>query len=577
MRTADIRLLVVTAAALAAFAPSAAADIITFTDGSKVEGEIAEEIPPSPCKTCNKTGKIECPDCAGTGRVGGAPCMSCGGTGKKNCDVCDGKGEQPGRVIVLLKGKIRVSFSVRDIAGIERKPVPEEQLLTRDEKYEKLATGLVRGDAKAQFELGRWCFENGLEKQAHRHLTEAVALDAGYARQAAPFLDHLNGRLEAAAKKNLARAVEMLGSGDFASAAAVLEAALAEAPDCAFLKDARLQAEHIRREYPAIAAAWGLSLAEMASAARARALVACPECKGIGRLKCPDCGGTGDSSCPRCRGAGRMVCDNCNGTGRELCPRCMGTGREPKDRPVMGLGTQCTRCGGQKTVDCTACGGKRTVACATCGGTGKIKSGCKRCEGKGSVACPACLGTGFARVTAFRWGPAPDRLRDEVVVAERKGLESMWQGSERGALITVASSEVLFRDALAKQMNAVLGKPYRYVVVCIDNREGARQVRFSSSERTLRLVLDDAMQCDVVPADELAKKLASDEDLAKAAQQLADADVLPGVMQNVIAVLPPETDLKRVKSVFWGRTDPVKLNHRYLQEKEVEELRKTLK
>jgi len=567
----------VAALAILGVLATARADIITFTDNSKLEGKVIERVPPGPCKTCAGTGKVDCLDCGGTGRLKGVPCPVCHATGKIACKDCNGTGRDAGRLVMLLKGGMKVAFSMRDVAHIETKQLDPNALLTREEFYRKRLEELKADDPKQQFELGGWCFENNFHDRAYKHLKRAADLEERYRRQAGPFLESLQGRFDSAAKRELGKAMALLKRSDFVAAAEAVEKIVSERRAAPFVTDAKRQAAHIRKLFPAIAALYGETLPEIASRARRRARTACAVCKGGGKIRCAKCLGSGDGPCPRCEGVGRIVCDNCNGTARQLCPRCLGTGKEPRSSTTMGISTVCSRCRGRKTVECTVCKGKRFSVCDRCGGTGRIKGGCQRCGGTGALSCPACLGTGLTKVTAFRWGPVPNKLKREVVVVRRKGLKSVWQGSSRGAIITVVPSELIFSGALRSQLNAVTGKSHRYLVACIDNREGARLIRFSPSERTVRLVLDDATQADMIPTAELVKKLAGDEDLRKAAAQISEAEILPGVMGNVVAVVGAEVDPARIKNVYWGRTDPLKLEHRFLDGKEAEDLRKGLR
>ncbi len=570
------RLVTLALVAVALASGAARGDIITFTDGSKIEGQVVSEDPPGPCRECAASGKVMCKACRGAGRIRNLVCEECRGSGKVDCDECGGTGKNSGTVVVRIKG-MKVSFSRRDIARIERKAVPEDVLLTREQLYRSRVEKAGKDDAKAQFELGKWCFEKDLRERAYRHFAEAGALDEKYRRMADPFVRQLASRFDAAVKLELGKALDLLRSGELVKGAEAIDAIVKENRRAPLVKDAEAQGKYLDAQAPDIAKTFGRTLVEISATAVQRAATACAICKGQGRIKCTECAGSGDGTCPKCKGQKKTICDNCTATGRELCLRCLGTGKEPKERSVMGITRVCTRCGGRKTIECTACEGKRFVKCPKCAGEAVIKAGCKRCGGKGTSGCPGCLGTGLIKVARFRWGPVPSKLRQQAVIVPRKGVRSIWQGSYRGAIVTVAQSDLLFRGALKSQLNSLVGKSYTYLVVCIDNREGAKQIRFASGERTIRLVLDDATQAEVLPADEIRKKLGPDKDLRKAADLMGDLDVLPGVMSNLIAILPSEVDPGQIKSIYWGRADPWRLTHKFVDEAEVKALRKTVK
>lgn len=127
----------------------------------------------------------------------------------------------------------------------------------------------------------------------------------------------------------------------------------------------------------------------------------CLSCRGTGL--CGKCQGYGEANCPTCRGVGNLLvetpdtCRSCGGKGEKpgiaspiRCYYCGGTGRGVKSKHE-----KCTDCGGKSRIRCGLCqGGKK---CLTCGATGKLLlTNCTVCGGKRTidVFCGKCLGSG---------------------------------------------------------------------------------------------------------------------------------------------------------------------------------------
>lgn len=117
--------------------------------------------------------------------------------------------------------------------------------------------------------------------------------------------------------------------------------------------------------------------------------VACPTCKGKGRLVCPECRGQKGLFCTECHGDGKIACPSCRKTRKVACERCKGHGR------VYNEATQaydlCPTCQGKGGSPCTVCG-DGYVECPKCGGNKKLP--CKHCHEAGDIECSSCAGNG---------------------------------------------------------------------------------------------------------------------------------------------------------------------------------------
>ena len=201
-----------------------------------------------------------------------------------------------------------------------------------------------------------------------------------------------------------------------------------------------------------------------------------------------------------------------------------------------------------------------------------MPGGCKDCTGTGRKGCGACFGTGLRKVTAFRWGPVPARPEKGPIVAKEAASRCVWQGDLRGCIVTVLPSEFLHNGALRLHLNRLLGTDHRYLVVCIDNREGTRQVVFSPQEKTVRFVMANARQVEMLDVTGQLGPLGRDKVYGELAPQFGQMEILPGAMANAIAPIDAAVDLSKVGKVYWGKERPWPLKDYYLTRAQLEAL-----
>jgi DnaJ-class molecular chaperone len=159
--------------------------------------------------------------------------------------------------------------------------------------------------------------------------------------------------------------------------------------------------------------------------------VACPECKGRGRLdflKCRICSGEGrvrpsgavgnsdvTMKCRNCEGFGGFKnagCASCSRSGTAPCPTCLGRPWHDRECSVADCRAgriRCEACGGRGRVDvrCSECEGKGrnrasgatpgadvSVRCRGCEGKGKLAdpAPCSSCDATGRIPCKTCRG-----------------------------------------------------------------------------------------------------------------------------------------------------------------------------------------
>ena len=219
----------------------------------------------------------------------------------------------------------------------------------------------------------------------------------------------------------------------------------------------------------------------------------------------------------------------------------------------------------------------------TCTGTGKAAGACAACAGTGRIGCAECTGTGLRPVTKLAWGPVAEFVRAELP----KGAEgvAVWQGVRRGCIVTAIRANDLFEGALTEHLRVALGGRREFLALCIDNRDGRDQVRFSPGRLGLRLVTEDARQIGAAPpagvealiAKPVPEQSAKRVDMKPALERLLPAAILPGAAADVLGAFPAGTDFARVGSVYRGDNEPLRLERRRLTADELAAVRKSLR
>ncbi len=567
------------------FATNAVADIIVLKDKTRLVGKVVETRLGRKCAVCSGKGKIACPTCRGSGRgPAGLPCTRCRGRRRIRCESCGGRGRGETEYRIRVKGGIILTVRESQIDSIEPTDVPEEELLAPREAYPVRRKKLPKGDATAELALARWAIENGLLVEAVRHATRAADLDESLAKDAAEVRDAANARREVEAGRALGEALDQLRSGALAEGIKKVKAVRKEHADNPLFTDRARESRWLAEHAPEVVREFGGTLEEITSAASRRARILCKTCRGTGTFACKTCGGSGRGLCTSCKGTGKAWCPECNGTGWRLCIRCGGTGKLGSGRTLTGVVGACPDCRGRGVIACTACKNGR-IDCRACAGKGLIPRGCAACGGKGRVACGECMGTGMRKVTRFRWGPVAEyeRAAGAAVVVTTGSAHvrfPVWQGIRRGCIITVMRASDLHDGALTRQLGAMLGGEYEYLVACIDNRDGRDQVEVSLAGSGLRLVTGDAEQVEAVRSAGLPGFLEAGrahDEFRPLFRQMEPTAVLPGVMRNAIGVFPAGTDFRAVESVYWGEADPQQLVRSSVPEEALARIRKTMK
>ncbi len=537
---------------LIAAAP-ALADTVIKKDGTKLQGVIV-------------------------GKTNGGICPVCGGTGKTDewlpCRHCDGKGRIEGVLIMRVSGNT-ISIKESEIAKvIKSDPTPGEYRSPR-EAYKAKCSRLRPGDADGHYELAIWCISRGLWDEAEEHLRITVRTDPSYADGAEKHRKVIDHKRDARAKDEARKALKLAEAGEFEKAAQAIAAARKRHAKSPFMRSPEAQETLIKKEFPAVYELLGSNLSAIVSAGKEKARYACEVCRGKGWSVCPTCRGTGEGVCPKCEGKGWIWCPDCNGTGSRICPRCLGTGQIRQTDPLSwNPAGVCPRCQGKRTITCETCRGKGKLVCPLCRGKGKVPGGCKDCGGTGRKSCAACFGTGLKKVTTFRWGPVPGRVEQGPIVAEEATSRRIWQGNYKGCLVTLLPCEFLHNGVLRLHLNRLLGADYRYLLVCIDNREGARQIVFSPAEKTVRFVMEDARQVEMLDVAGQLAALQQDKVYRELVPQFGQMAILPGAMANAIVPLDPAVDLSKVGKVFWGKERPWLLKDYFLTRAQIEALAK---
>jgi hypothetical protein len=448
-----------------------------------------------------------------------------------------------------------------------------------DVAYRNRLESLQANDADSQFKLGLWCAEKNLEREARRHLEEAVRLNnREYAERSGPYLKKLVQNQEKRAVKALIGALSAYQDNKIEEGAAALNKLLREYADTQIVRRPELQRDLISRHFKKLAASGADSIEKILGAVADRAAAMCEICKGSGAIACPDCGGDGKGACPICAGKGVRRCPVCLGSCRLTCPECYGRGKIKAGTIGYGMRT-CPVCKGVGEVLCDVCKGTARISCKTCGGSGKIPGTCASCRGTGKVRCTVCQGSGIRRVDRLVWGPPPVHRTGVVNVSGAGKRFRVWQGGEEGAVITVVPSELLWRGALAGNLARLAGTSYRLVAVGLDNRKGKRLLRFKPANATVRGVTDDAGQLEILDLANIIKDKVRDRQSKAIFEHCREQECLPGAYVIVLAVFAGETDLAKVTNLFWvqGQMEPVKLGQTWFSTEEVEQLRKSIR
>ena len=533
-------------------AAPARADVVIKKDGTRLRGVIVGEIAGAFCPVCAATGKTD---------QGVA------------CRHCDGRGRIEGLLLIRVSGNT-VAVKKSEIETVIRDPQPAPgQYRPPREVYKKKLAAFRPDDADGHYELAWWCISRELEDEAEEHLRRTVELDPSRASAVEKLRKVMDHKRDARAQPAARRALALAESGRFEKAARAVRRVLAEHAKSPFVRSPEAQETLIRQEFPLVYELLGSNLSDVASAAKEKARSACLACKGRGWSGCPVCRGSAEGGCPKCQGKARVWCLDCNGTGSRICPRCLGTGEVRQSEPLVinPLGV-CPRCRGKRTITCETCRGRGKFACPLCHGKGKVPGSCKECAGSGRKACGACVGTGLRKVANFRWGPVPKRPAKGPIVAEDATGRRVWQGDYRGCVVTVLPSEFLHNGALRLHLNRLLGASCQYLLICMDNREGTRQIVFGPEEKTVRFVMADARQVEMLDVTDKLPALARDKVYRGLVPQFGRMAILPGAMANAVAPIDPAMDLSRVKTVFWGKDRPWPLRDYFLTREQIEAL-----
>jgi DnaJ-class molecular chaperone len=539
--------------ALALLASGAAADVVVLRKGDgaeiQLEGKILEEIPERPCRGCGGTGREICPVCRAASPAASARCLLCKGAGKTDCARCAGTGRLPGQLRLQIAGGAVVTVPLAEVAHVERRPIAPEKLLRPAEYYQFQRKKLADGDAQGRYELGVWCFNNGLAREARVELEEAVRLDPALKEPSRPFLEDLARRDERAASLLALAALALIDRGRRAEGAKALAKMLEEYGHTKLARSAGAQAALLKEHFPRLAAL-GLDFAGLARTDGPGAL-ACPDCGGRGRLACADCKGSGGGACPDCKGSGEEPCPVCAGKGRLTCPRCIGKGIIRQNPAGMGLAITCEHCKGRGELVCDICAGRGKVQCRRCRRTGRIPGTCARCRGAKEIACPTCGGSGFQKVTKLAWGPPPDLGATPVVIEPAGERARVFQGGGGGSLVTVVPARALYGGLLTAAVARAAGEELVLVCVAVDNRKGKKLVRYDARERTLQLVTEEHAQ--VAPVDLAALLAKAGEEARPLAAAAGPLDVLPGAYACGLAAFPKGTAPEAVTAAYLKR------------------------
>ena len=542
---------VLTLSATALLAAVALADVIIIRkkDGAEIqiEGKILEEIPERACLNCGGAGRERCPACENASPAATARCRLCAGRGTVECARCEGTGRLDGQVRLQIAGGAVVTIPRSEVKDIRRQPIAPEKLLRPAEYYALRHKRLTDGDAQGRFELGVWCFNNGLAREAFAEITEAVRLDPALAEAARPFLDDLARRDEKAAAVAALTALTLIDQGEHARGGRALAALLEKYAHTALAKDRAAQAALLKEHFPHLAKL-GLDFAGLARMEGPSPL-ACPTCGGRGRGPCPDCKGEGSGPCPDCKGEGTEVCPVCRGKGRLTCPRCIGRGQIRTNPMGVGLFATCEHCKGKGELICDICAGKGRIECRRCKGTGRIPGACPRCKGAKEIVCPTCRGNGFREVTKLTWGPPPDLGATPVVIEPAGERARVFQGGAGGCLVTLVPARAIYGGLLTAAIRRAAGREFVVLCAAVDNRKGKKLVRCDAAARTVQLVTKAHAQVAPLPLAALLAEGGGDAKTLAAAT--APLEILPGAYACALLAFPAGTDLETVDTAYW--------------------------
>ena len=548
------------------------ADLIVRKDGTTIEGRILEQVPDKPCKTCVAQKNIRCEWCGGSGMVGAAGCPVCKAIGRITCPTCRGTGVKGGTLLVLTRGNIRLRVIRANIETIKRQAIDEKTFLLPKEYYRKRAAEISPDDARAHYELAVWCLKKSrLLDEAERHFHQA-GRDSSYREKAQVYLKRIERDRERSARKDLSRALKALQSKDNDAGHKALESFRKRHAATQLARSERLQRAVIEEVDPKLGLEYGRTIGAILDAIRRQQLIRCEQCGGAKRVPCPTCRGTGLGVCPTCAGTKKVDCRICLGRRWRSCPVCRGTG---KVHDKVTLEVICPKCRGSGDVWCDVCERKGSVNCPTCRGRGVASKRCPTCSGGGAVTCSKCGGSGKRPVDQFIWGPVPVHKPTGLTVRSSEQTAPVWQGRYRGGVITIVPSDVVHGGRLASTLAEILGHGYRYLLVCIDNRDGSRQIELSPRDKSVRLVMAGHRQVEIVDLSGKGDVLRADAKFAKIARQFEHLRILPGVIENAVVALPAGTDLSQVKAVYWGVDEPWPLNSFFLGQEEIREIQKT--
>jgi len=548
------------------------ADDVRLVSGSVLKGQVLN----LRCPDCAASGKKKCTVCRGRGLLGGKSCLSCKGRGKSLCAKCQGLGVVGEKIRLRVRSGI-ITLDRADIKEITWEKIDIDKLRPAKVVYRERFAKLNTKDAAAHFKLGSWCVERGLPSQARKHLETAVKLQSDkYAPLIRPLLGRLARSEEQVAVKALLVALAVYTTKGAVAGAKALEKVKSGYPSSEIIKRLELQRDLIKKRFPALANAGTDTLQALIANAADVLASSCAKCHGGGKVACPDCGGKGGGRCSGCAGGGVRSCPVCKGKQKLTCRACFGSGVAGRmgARKIL-----CRVCRGTGEVSCDVCRGKGNLPCAFCAGKGVTARTCLFCQGSGQTLCDQCRGSGVRQVQKLLWGPAPIRQAGAVSVGDAGPRSKAWQGRLQGAVITVVPARVLWRGALGRNIEAVVGARLPVVAICLDNRSGKEMIRFRPARATLRGVNSRAQQAEICRLDEkLEAGVDKDPALKMVARFAGNSDCLPGAGVSLLAAFPAKTRLADLSNLFWVRSSGqiIKLAPIWLTAQEVLKLRKTL-
>jgi hypothetical protein len=565
-------LLLVNCLAIFMLSGLACADDVRLASGSVLKGQVLN----LRCPECAASGQKKCPLCHGRGLVGDKSCPGCKGRGKSLCAKCQGLGVVGKKIRMRIRSGI-ITLDRADVKEIKWEKIDIDKLRPAKVVYRERIANLDIKDAQAHFKLGSWCVERGLTSEARKHLEVAVKLEANkYAPLIRPLLERLARSEEQEAVKALLDALAVYTTKGAMAGAQALKNVKISYPASEIIKRSELQRDLIKKRFPALANADTDTLAALIASAADILAASCAKCQGGGKVVCPECDGKGAGRCAVCAGGGRRSCPVCKGKQKLTCRACFGSGVAGRmgARKIL-----CRVCGGTGEVSCDVCRGSGNLPCTFCAGKGVTAKTCLFCQGSGHTLCDQCRGSGVRQIKKLLWGPAPIRQAGAVSVGDAGPRSKAWQGRLGGAVITVVPARVLWRGALGRNVEAVVGEGLVVVAICLDNRNGQEMIRFRPARATLRGVDSRAQQAEICRLDEKLEAGANkDPRLKMLARFAGNSDCLPGAGVSLLAAFPAKTRLADLSNLFWVRSSGqiIKLAPIWLTAQEVLKLRKTL-